>query len=178
MDALDVVNGAALDAYDELDRAGVTAPLTGAPRRGYPVRVHRGAAASRGGPDHGGAGSMINGNALSRRTTPARPPGVQDHEHPRAVCVQDTADMITRHWSAPAEGRGKRPRHRTTQYGTRRHETLCDRRHAGVLTKMLTMRLAKTPGSRQSAGQPHKIWGERWDSNPRHPGPQPGALTN
>jgi hypothetical protein len=21
-------------------------------------------------------------------------------------------------------------------------------------------------------------WGERWDSNPRHPGPQPGALTN
>ncbi len=22
------------------------------------------------------------------------------------------------------------------------------------------------------------IWGERWDSNPRPPGPQPGALTN
>ena len=21
-------------------------------------------------------------------------------------------------------------------------------------------------------------WGERWDSNPRPPGPQPGALTN
>jgi hypothetical protein len=21
-------------------------------------------------------------------------------------------------------------------------------------------------------------WGERWDSNPRHPGPQPGALTS
>jgi len=24
----------------------------------------------------------------------------------------------------------------------------------------------------------HHIGGERWDSNPRHPGPQPGALTN
>lgn len=58
--------------------------------------------------------------------------------------------MGARHWPAPAEGRGKRPRHRTTQYGTRRHETPCDRRHTGVLTKMLTMWLAKTSGSGQT----------------------------
>jgi hypothetical protein len=32
---------------------------------------------------------MINGNALSRRTTLAQPPDVQDHETSEAGCVQD-----------------------------------------------------------------------------------------
>jgi hypothetical protein len=31
---------------------------------------------------------------------------------------------------------------------------------------------------REQAADLRFIWGERWDSNPRHPGPQPGALTN
>jgi hypothetical protein len=41
---------------------------------------------------------------------------------------------------------GKRPGHCTTQYGTAHHETPCARRHADVLTKMLTT-VGETPGS-------------------------------
>jgi voltage-gated potassium channel len=59
-------------------------------------------------------------------------------------------------------------------------ETPCDRRHTDVLTKVLTTRLGKPSDSRQTRRSPvmQDGWGERGDSNPRHPGPQPGALTS
>ena len=77
----------------------------------------------------------------------------------------------------PARRLDRRPRHCTAQYGTIRHETPCDRRHTDVLTKVLTTRLGKPSVSRQTRRSPAvQHWGERRDSNPRHPGPQPGAL--
>jgi Major Facilitator Superfamily len=79
----------------------------------------------------------------------------------------------------PARRLGRRPGHCTPQYDTRRHETPCDRRHTDVLTKILTSRFGKNFGllsNPQVTG--YTRWGERGDSNPRHPGPQPGALTN
>ena len=50
--------------------------------------------------------------------------------------------------------------------------------HTGVKAPGLN-RLATPhrPCQRLQAGQERKKWGERWDLNPRFPGPQPGALT-
>jgi hypothetical protein len=44
--------------------------------------------------------------------------------------------------------------HCTPEYGTTRHEPPCDRRHTDVLTKILTNRLGKTWGSRQTRRSP------------------------
>jgi hypothetical protein len=46
------------------------------------------------------------------------------------------------------------PWHCTPKYGTTRHETPCDRRHTGLLTKMLTKWLVKTSGSCQTRRSP------------------------
>jgi hypothetical protein len=63
--------------------------------------------------------------------------------------------------------------HRST---TPRHETPCDRRHTDVLTKILTSRLGKNFGLLPNPQVTrYTRWGERGDSNPRHPGPQSRA---
>src|SRR6185437_3902278 len=54
----------------------------------------------------------------------------------------------------PSRCLDRRPRHCTAQYGTTRHETPCDRRHTDALTKVLTTRLGKPSGSRQTRWSP------------------------
>lgn len=77
---------------------------------------------------------------------------------------------------AAAASRPGAPGERYVFLGTRRghfrrsnHSSRLVRPAAGYDSRAET---AKTPSSRAFT------WGERGDSNPRHPGPQPGALTN